>query len=89
MLHRELVASIAVGQRPDAHLGAAVRRVVVLHEGGELRVGGIDFGLDRLHHGVAQTLLIGGGNLVGEFQHRLGERTLVAAGVGDLLRLRR
>ena len=52
----ELVARVAVGQRPDAHLGAALGRVVVLHEGREFRVGGVDFRLNGLGDFVAQAL---------------------------------
>ena len=82
------IALGAVGQRPYSRLGAAMRRIIVTHEGDETLVGRKNLAIDRGQHRRSQPLLISLGNAGRKFLQRLGKGAGVSLGVGDLLSLR-
>ena len=84
-----VVAMDAVGERPHPDLAAAVRRVVVLHERGELAVRGEHAVADRAEELAADAPALGLGDRRGEIRQRLRERRLLRRLRGDAGRLRR
>ncbi len=87
LAHREAIAFGAVGQRPYARIGTSLRSVFVLHKGGKLRVGGIDFVMDRALDGDGQPPAIGLAHIGRKFLERLGERAAGEGFGGDVLTL--
>ena len=83
----EAIARLSVGQGPDAGIEPSVRRVIVAHEFGELRVGGCDFVLYRAFDCFAQLFPVFLRNGVGKLAQRVGEWALVERVVGNVLRL--
>src|SRR5208337_2269765 len=87
----EAIARFSVGQGPHAGVEPSVRRVILAHEFGELRISGRDLVLYHAFDGFAQLFPVflgnGLGDGIGELAQRLGEGTLVERVVGNLLRL--
>ena len=76
LLHREGIASFAVGERPQARLGAAFRRVLLGDELRELDVRGRHAVADGGEHRRAEASLVGVGKRRRELLRRLEERAL-------------
>ena len=76
LLHAEGVVRVAIGQGPDAGVGAASGNVSGLEKSREALVRGIDLLGDGGEDFVVNAGLVGGGDGAGEFFEGLGEGTV-------------
>src|SRR6267378_4653329 len=76
LFYEKSVVSLAVGKRPDAGFGAALRDILITDERGEAGVSGQDGIPNSGKAGMTQALLIGLGDAPGEREKGLGEGRL-------------